>query len=1546
MLKFHRLVPESLSYYFGRERGQEPGYYTDHHEPTPRWLRTAGLEGLEVGGEIDVEMAYRIFEGRHPVTGEPLRDHEVGEIKDVTVMEDVLDEHGRPVLGPDGKPLRQPVLDEDGNPVVQKRTQVVGMDLTFSAVKSVSVLWGLASDEQKAIIEAAHREAIDVALSYLEKEAAMVRRGKGGHDFLRADVVAIETPHRASREKDPHLHTHVLLAALGLGADGRWSSLDTRALYAFSKTAGMFYQAALREALTRDLKVAWEIPNEHGLAEIAGVPQDLIQHFSKRRHQIVGAVLDHSGDISDPCHTNAAQKATRRSKQSVTDEEYRGLWELEALKLGWDLELIWERIEEARYLQMLQRETANHEERFVQFSRRWRTQREVLNTIASVLPWTGSQDEKAGEILNGVARSAFDDPSALRTVLEQTLLAHGYLTEDLDRVANAVLAYREQAAAVLSQVTYLSTTFRRQDLERALLVAGCPLKELDAAVENVLAFDDCIRIGGEDAGRQVGRDAMGIRTGSQDREVFTSREVLEAERELLNAAIEGQGEQVGVVPDHILEPVLWRKNEDSVRAGFGGVAAEQKELVRCLTSGDRLNIVQAGAGSGKTYALGIAAAAWHRANVPVIGCVVSQQATNVLAEETGIECRNIAKLISELQRGERELEEGTVLVVDEAGMVGTRALKFLHDQVAAVNGKIVLVGDRRQIGAIEAGGLFRAIQEQVPEVVVQMHANRRQRQQWELEALKVMWARDDSAIRRDHDKDKRNWVEEVIDSYKKRDRVVVGDGAAATQMKMVQDYFEAKSHSGSEGGVIMIAARNSDVQKLDALARAEAWRRGELGEAFTFADREYRVGERVLTTKTDQKLGLTNGTLGSVVGVEDRPVEWSVTVEPLERDEETGEFGRRADYVSTIYWREDTEPGKVITSKNGTQGFVQKVHREVKSWSVTIDAPGGVRTITRKEPCEVGEIIGTRGGGRAEVLAVEPARTSYEVEVRWFAKDREWKHRGSMPPEIGKVIKRKGEYFRVVAAEPKVLSPHLIVDSDRTTTNEAGAKIREQVAIPASYIRDGHVKGGYATTVNKSQGVTCEAGLTYLAGMNAYKTYVAASRGRGHESDEKHILNNRFYVPVEVSVSDAESEQLQKLSEELRETIEDTKAYKEREVRAYIRAGILRAEGDHFAEPELPDHFDPTLEFTDEEAKAIQTKKEEIATLRLKEALTKVEDELTSYEQVVARKMKDASLEEKRIVESTLARVMLTAPKSAEEIRAEVEKRLEQERAEVARLHERGASVHVLKQRSEVIRALERKIYELTPREGYTPPADMKRQQWVLEHEKEIQAWRKVSRDIKVTEEQLVALASYEQPPYLPPMPKGPLEAQASVEGKYRRQLHQLLEEYQAKRLAIVGTPETIDIGGLEETVQKKFWVLTKKYREDKAALEKELEQALEPYANREAWRKAVVAISTYRDRWQVEDETIALPVVDEASQNELWRRDYEEALRKLAELANEGLDVGAANLLQLAEAGLVNVDEDQLRQLTEDLAPEVRELAKSSVRNLGVRGHALDRAA
>jgi conjugative relaxase-like TrwC/TraI family protein len=224
---------------------------------------------------------------------------------------------------------------------------VTGYDLCLSAPKSVSALWALGGPEIGAAIRAAHGAAVRAGLDYLDSHAAFSRAGRNGHTQVATDGFAAAVfDHRTSRAGDPQLHTHALVLNKLRCDDGSWRTIDGHEVYAHKKSAGVIYQAALRSELTRRLGIGWTEVSKDGQAEIAGVPQTMLQRWSTRAGQVAEesapVIADYETELGRPLtsseRTSVAKVAVLKTRPGKEKVDIVGLierWHAEAAELGW-----------------------------------------------------------------------------------------------------------------------------------------------------------------------------------------------------------------------------------------------------------------------------------------------------------------------------------------------------------------------------------------------------------------------------------------------------------------------------------------------------------------------------------------------------------------------------------------------------------------------------------------------------------------------------------------------------------------------------------------------------------------------------------------------------------------------------------------------------------------------------------------------------------------------------------------------------------------------------------------------------------------------------------------------------------------------------------------------------------------------------------------------------------------------------------------------------------------------------------------------------------
>ena len=385
-------------------------------------------------------------------------------------------------------------------------------------------------------------------------------------------------------------------------------------------------------------------------------------------------------------------------------------------------------------------------------------------------------------------------------------------------------------------LTEQASTFGRAEVLQALAAAqpmGAGVSELEALADRVLADAEIVRV-------EPGAARAGVVEAR-----YTTRELLAIEARLLESAQSRRDSYVARVDSRTLRQQL----DDHPT-----LTPEQSEVVRVLCAdGDGISVVRAAAGTGKTFMLDAAREAWKADDTTVVGCSLSARAALELEDQAGIRSVTVATAKRDLEQG-RSLPRGGVLVIDEAGMVGTRDLGLFAKAAEEADAKLVLVGDDRQLPEIHAGGAFRALAEDLD--ALELTEVRRQREAWDRDAL--------AALRRGD-------VERWARAYREHGRITVADNARDARAALVNDWSRAK------GEAVMIAARRADVRDLNDRARQLIKAQGRLGQdELEAAGRAFAERDRVIGTRNDRQRGILNGQRGTVTRIDRR--HQSVTV--------------------------------------------------------------------------------------------------------------------------------------------------------------------------------------------------------------------------------------------------------------------------------------------------------------------------------------------------------------------------------------------------------------------------------------------------------------------------------------------------------------------------------------------------------------------------------------------------------------------------------------------------------------------------------------------
>ncbi len=416
----------------------------------------------------------------------------------------------------------------------------------------------------------------------------------------------------------------------------------------------------------------------------------------------------------------------------------------------------------------------------------------------------------------------------------------GTLTdEELDAIA-AELVREASTWAVTSpgtreppmnHLTATQSTFRHHQVVAALawrsMGTGTPPERIDAAATRLLEGSEAVAI-----------DAPGWQRR------WTTREILTLESRIIRMAEQGRGMGAGAVSEAQVSAVL---------AGNDWLSGEQKAMVRHVTtSGNAVDVVVGSAGSGKTAGLRAAKEAWDSAGIPVIGCAHAARAAQGLEDDSGIRSSTMASLLLALRNEESEgLPPGCVVVVDETSMTDTRPVAELAAYVSAAGGKLVLVGDHRQLQAVGAGGVYRALVEDSA-ITVQLLENRRQTAEWEKDIL--------AQLREDEDG---SGVRKAVEAWTEHGRLVMHDDLAGAYAACVRGWL-ADTDAGL--ATTMIAGRREDAAALSRLARAMLVERGEIEEGVGAGPDGLRfaAGDRVICLHNNTRIGVRNGNAGTV----------------------------------------------------------------------------------------------------------------------------------------------------------------------------------------------------------------------------------------------------------------------------------------------------------------------------------------------------------------------------------------------------------------------------------------------------------------------------------------------------------------------------------------------------------------------------------------------------------------------------------------------------------------------------------------------------------
>ena len=830
-------------------------YYTEKGETPGVWVGSGlvGIDGLAAGDAVTAEQMQALFgSGLHPLSRQRIAD--LGS-KATPERVAAVSELGRPfsVLADDVSPFRVEVarrlaglntasgvprraavaiaerarirsevgtemfgeafgrapLDERelagfiARESRQKTRAVAGFDLTFSPVKSVSALWAVADQATAAAIERAHNAAVADALAFIERRALFTREGRGGVRQVEVrGLVATAFTHRDSRAGDPDLHTHVAVAnKVQTVEGGRWLAIDGRVLFKAIVAASETYNTALERHLAETLGVRFAArpdpdPRKRPVREIVGVDPALNERWSTRRVSI--------------------DARRRQLAAQFQADHHRPPTPTEAIALAQQA--------------TLETRQAKHEPRSLAEQRQaWRAQAEQV---------------LGGDIgVRAMIRAALHPAAGI------------VVTVDAGWVRNA-------AVLVLERVQQDRSTWQdwhvRGEALRLVRAAAVPSSRVDQVVDQVVAeaLGRCRRLDRTERDEPAEPGPLRRSDGSSvyrvaGSQVFTTDQVLAAEVRLVEAAGLRDGK---VLPATAVDLALLECQANGVELNAGQVL-----LVRDMaTSGARVQLAIAPAGSGKTTAMNALSRAWTEAGGTVIGLAPSAAAAAGLGDQMTGHTDTLAKLVWTLQHDEpapewmRSLGPDSLVIIDEAGMADTLSLDVVVQHVLARGGSVRLIGDDQQLAAIGAGGVLRDIQT----THGALHLRELVRFTDRAEGSASL------ALREGHN--------EALGFYLDQGRIHVGD-----QTTMADELFAAWSADVAAGAdSIMLAPTRDLVAELNERARNQRLAGHTPDQQLTLSSgNTASVGDVIITRRNNRTLRITptswvkNGDRWTIVGI-------------------------------------------------------------------------------------------------------------------------------------------------------------------------------------------------------------------------------------------------------------------------------------------------------------------------------------------------------------------------------------------------------------------------------------------------------------------------------------------------------------------------------------------------------------------------------------------------------------------------------------------------------------------------------------------------------
>ncbi|HQT65496.1 MAG TPA: Ti-type conjugative transfer relaxase TraA [Acidocella sp.] len=605
----------------------------------------------------------------------------------------------------------------------------------------------------------------------------------------------------------------------------------------WARDRSALWNAAELAERRKDARVAREIevalPHELSAEQRLSLTRDFAQALARQYGVAVDFAIHVPHGHTDVRNHHAHILLTTRRVMTGRDEAGRWIGAMPAGSLGEKSELELEN----KKLQALGLPTSHEQLRDLRIGWEQRTNEHLARAGLDVRIDHRSHQERGLEI------EPTQHMGVHATQMERRGKAVSRVRIDEDAAKRNAALIRERPDQVLTLITGEKSVFDRHDVARALHRYIGDADAFQAAFATVMASPALVELRAEQ------RDKRG-RVIEQAR--YSTREMVGIERDMAVSA-DRMAEGRGGLP--VRGFGVAARRVDAAVSARPFLAEEQRAAIEHVCRPERISAVVGLAGAGKSTMLAAAREAWVAQGYHVHGAALAGKAAEGLEESAGIASRTLASWERGWERGFDRLGPRDVLVIDEAGMVGSKQLSRFITEADRAGAKIVLVGDPEQLQPIGPGAAFRAVAERIG--FVDLAEIRRQREGWQ-RAASVAFGR--------------HQTEEGLRAYAERDAVRFEATAADARTAIVRDVL-ADMDVRPDGSRLVLAHRNADVRELNEAIRVVRRERGELADERVYrtteGERAFAPGDRLLFRENNRELGVKNGMLGTVELAED-----------------------------------------------------------------------------------------------------------------------------------------------------------------------------------------------------------------------------------------------------------------------------------------------------------------------------------------------------------------------------------------------------------------------------------------------------------------------------------------------------------------------------------------------------------------------------------------------------------------------------------------------------------------------------------------------------